>query len=186
MQCPKCGEKSRVVDTRYRQQIKKRRRICINDVCGEHFSTVEKIVTSDKDLPTVVKRDGRSEPFDKHKLYTGLRLALVKRSIDNEAIEDLEQTILEQILKIGISEVDSRSIREIVIHALQELDDIAYIRFATMGRSTDKDFSPIQSKVEQAIGVKGKDKLQESSKQIDLFGNNPNFPPREEIESNGG
>ena len=118
VQCPECGAQTRVLETRYSQLQKRRRRACTNATCGARFQTLERIITPDKDLPLVVKNDGRSEAFAEHKLGRSLRLALAKRPFDSHAVAALEQEIRTQILKRNAIEIPTKAIGQIVMCAL--------------------------------------------------------------------
>lgn len=131
MKCPYCGyDDSRVTDSRDQGEYIQRRRRC--ERCEQRFSTVERVV-----LPTlmVVKRDGRREPFKREKLLTGLRLACQKRPIPVGELEAIVEGVESALHKLGQAEVDSRVVGELVMERLRALDDIAYIRFASVYRS---------------------------------------------------
>ena len=131
MKCPYCGfVESRVIDSRDQGGVIQRRRRC--EHCHERFSTVERVV-----LPElmVVKRDGRREPFSREKIHMGLRLACQKRPIPVGQLEALVEEVENDLYQLGKAEVESRVIGEMVIERLRALDDIAYIRFASVYRS---------------------------------------------------
>ena len=131
MKCPYCGfVESRVIDSRDQGGVIHRRRRC--EHCQERFSTVERVV-----LPElmVVKRDGRREPFSREKIHMGLRLACQKRPIPVGQLEALVEEVENDLYQLGKAEVESRVIGEMVIERLRALDDIAYIRFASVYRS---------------------------------------------------
>jgi transcriptional repressor NrdR len=131
MKCPYCGYcESRVTDSRDQGGTIHRRRRC--EHCLQRFSTVESVV-----LPElmVVKRDGRREPFRREKIQTGIQLACQKRPIPVGQIEGLVDEIEAELYKLGQAEVESRVIGEMVMDRLRKLDDIAYIRFASVYRS---------------------------------------------------
>jgi transcriptional repressor NrdR len=131
MKCPYCGfYESRVTDSRDQGGTIHRRRRC--ERCHQRFSTVERVV-----LPElmVVKRDGRREPFNREKLETGLRRACEKRPIPVGQLEAIVEEIENELYKLGSAEVESRIIGEMVMEHLRKLDDIAYIRFASVYRS---------------------------------------------------
>lgn len=130
MKCPHCGEsESRVLDTAHEAQVGgiRRRRECLK--CGKRFSTVERVVLT---VPLVVKGDGRREPFDRQKLLTGIRVACAKRPIPSESLEGLVDNIEARIQATGRAEVPSKMIGDLVIAGLKELDQVAYIRYATV------------------------------------------------------
>lgn len=131
MKCPYCGfHESRVTDSRDQGGTIHRRRRC--ERCFQRFSTLESVV-----LPElmVVKRDGRRESFRREKIQTGLILACQKRPIPVGQIEGIVEEIESELYKLGQAEVESRLIGEMVMERLRKLDDIAYIRFASVYRS---------------------------------------------------
>jgi len=131
MKCPYCGfVESRVTDSRDQGGVIHRRRRC--ERCFQRFSTVERVV-----LPElmVVKRDGRREPFNREKIHMGLRLACQKRPIPVGQLEALVEDLENELYKLGQAEIESRVIGELVMDRLRKLDDIAYIRFASVYRS---------------------------------------------------
>ncbi len=131
MKCPYCGfVESRVMDSRDQGGTVHRRRRC--ERCFQRFSTVERVV-----LPElmVVKRDGRREPFKREKLETGLRHACQKRPIPVGELEAIVDEIEQSLYKMGQAEVATGVIGEMVMERLRRLDDIAYIRFASVYRS---------------------------------------------------
>ncbi len=130
MYCPYCNQPdTRVVDSRLVNegaQIR-RRRECV--ICEERFTTFE---SAELLLPSVVKRDGRRSPFDTNKLRTGILKALEKRPVSSEKIEAAITRIHHQLLARGEREVPALGIGELVMKELHELDDIAFIRFASV------------------------------------------------------
>jgi len=129
MKCPYCGGKSQVVDTRASGEGIRRRREC--RVCGQRFTTYERIAPI---RLMVVKNDGRREEFDRDKLLAGVVKACAKRPIPIEAIEELVSGIEGKLYSRGEGEVESRVIGEMVMERLRELDDVAYVRFASVYR----------------------------------------------------
>lgn len=129
MKCPVCNSPdSRVVDSRPVEDASsiKRRRECA--VCGKRFTTYEVIDT----VPiAVVKRSGRREFFDKHKLVLGIRRACQKRPVDAEAIASDIETELQNAI---VSEITSKQIGEMVLARLRDVDIVSYIRFASVYR----------------------------------------------------
>jgi transcriptional repressor NrdR len=131
MKCPYCGfHESRVTDSRDQGGTIHRRRRC--EHCLQRFSTLESVV-----LPElmVVKRDGRREAFKREKIQSGLLLACQKRPIPVGELEAIVEDIEGELYKLGQAEVESRVIGELVMERLRKLDDIAYIRFASVYRS---------------------------------------------------
>jgi transcriptional repressor NrdR len=125
MFCPFCGHtESRVVDTRPAGDSIRRRREC--ERCGKRFTTYEQV----SEALLVVKRDGRREPYDRHKLLQGVRIACAKRPIAMADIERIVDQIEESLFGQGRAEVRSEVIGAMVLEKLKELDPLAYIRFA--------------------------------------------------------
>ena len=127
MKCPYCGEtNTKVVDTLHESGGGiRRRRECNN--CGKRFSTLERAILT---APLVVKSDGRREPFDREKLFAGIRVACAKRPISSDALEGLVNSVEARIQQTGKAEVPSQLIGDLVIAGLKPLDQVAYIRFA--------------------------------------------------------
>ncbi len=132
MHCPFCeAPDTRVVDTRLTADGKvRRRRECVR--CKERFTTYE---TAELNLPRVVKRDGRREPFDEGKLRAGLSRALEKRPVESARVDAAVQRIVTGLMRRGEREVPSREIGEMVMAELKGLDRVAYVRFASVYRS---------------------------------------------------
>src|SRR6478672_10599692 len=131
MKCPYCGYvESRVTDSRDQGGSIHRRRRC--ERCHQRFSTVERVVLHEL---MVVKRDGRREPFKREKIETGVRHACQKRRIPVGELEALVEDVENELYRLGTAEVESRIIGEMVMDRLRKLDDIAYIRFASVYRS---------------------------------------------------
>jgi len=132
MKCPYCSnEETKVVDKRETESLSvtRRRRECLK--CGKRFTTYEKV----EELEIViVKKDGRRERFDRHKLLTGLVKACEKRPVIMEKIEKVVEEIEADLRERGESEVPSKKIGEIVMRKLKSLDKVAYIRFASVYR----------------------------------------------------
>lgn len=133
MKCPYCGDpESKVIDSRVSKDggMIRRRREC--EVCAKRFTTYERV---EEMLPLVVKKDGRREPYDRTKVVTGLKKACEKRPISVETIEKTASDIETALLEAGEPEVPSSRVGEQVMQALKELDEVAYIRFASVYRS---------------------------------------------------
>src|SRR5947209_18898882 len=129
MRCPFCGHKdSRVVDSRDIESGEsiRRRREC--SACGQRFSTYERVALSLQ----VVKRDGRREEFDRQKLVNNMWKACTKRGLPVESIEAIARNIEHRVHRLGAPEVPSTVIGEYAMEALRDLDEIAYIRFASV------------------------------------------------------
>ena len=131
MKCPYCGfTETRVIDSRDQGGTIHRRRRC--EHCAQRFNTLERVVLAEL---TVVKRDGRREPFKRDKLEAGLRHACQKRPIPVGEIEALVDGVEQELYTMGQVEIPTGVIGEMVMERLRALDDIAYIRFASVYRS---------------------------------------------------
>ncbi len=132
MNCPRCSsEKTRVVDSREGVDGRsvRRRREC--ESCEFRFTTFERI---EEMLPMVVKKGGQRENFDRYKILGGLKKACEKRPISVEQMEQLIRDVESGLLEVGEKEVPSQMIGEMVIDKLQGLDQVAYVRFASVYR----------------------------------------------------
>jgi transcriptional repressor NrdR len=132
MKCPFCGfEEDRVVDSRSVREgtAVRRRRECLR--CKERFTTYEYV---EKVELMVVKNDGRQEPFDRGKLIEGIRLACKKRPIGVKKIEAIVDDVEKRIYSLSKGEVSSKQIGEVVMDILREVDEVAYVRFASVYR----------------------------------------------------
>lgn len=133
MKCPFCGaEDTQVKDSRPAEDgaAIRRRRACAS--CGARFTTFER--TQLREI-TVLKTDGRRVPFDREKLARSIRVALRKRPVDEDRIERLVNSIQRRLETEGETEIPSRKIGEIVMESLKELDQVAYVRFASVYRN---------------------------------------------------
>jgi transcriptional repressor NrdR len=130
MQCPYCAkEQNKVIDTRESDETIRRRRQCLN--CGKRFTTYERIAQTGL---MVIKQDSRREAFDRQKLMSGVVKACAKRPVPMEAIEALVDEIEMELHAMGKSEVDSQKIGQMLMERLRVLDDVAYVRFASVYR----------------------------------------------------
>lgn len=140
MRCPYCGhEDTQVKDSRPSDDASaiRRRRFCA--ACGNRFTTFERVQLRDL---TVLKSDGRRVPFDRDKLAKSLRIACRKRPVDDERIERMINAIQRRLEMETEAEIPSRRIGEMVMETLREVDQVAYVRFASVYRnfSEAKDF----------------------------------------------
>ena len=150
MKCPYCGwTETRVTDSRDQSGTIHRRRRC--EHCLQRFSTIERVVLSEL---TVVKRDGRREPFKREKLEAGLRHACQKRPIPVGEIEAIVDAIEQDLYKMGQAEVATGVIGEMVMERLRRLDDIAYIRFASVYRSYP-DIRAMRQELDRLLSASG-------------------------------
>ena len=132
MKCPFCGHtEDRVVDSRVGRdgEFIRRRRACLK--CHRRYTTYERI---ELNLPAVVKRNGTRTDFDHHKLRASMALALRKRPVSAEAVDAAIHRIEEKLLSLGLREVGSEQIGELVMRELKKLDKIGYVRFASVYR----------------------------------------------------
>jgi len=132
MRCPYCGgEDTQVKDSRPSEDSTaiRRRRVCVT--CGGRFTTFERVQLREL---TVVKRSGRRVPFDRDKLMRSLNIALRKRPVDPDRVEQMVSGVVRQLESAGESEVSSELIGQLVMEGLKALDDVAYVRFASVYR----------------------------------------------------
>lgn len=132
MHCPFCQhDDTRVIDSRVSEDGSsiRRRREC--PACGERFNTFE---TAEIRLPAVIKSDGRREPFDERKLRISFERALQKRAVGPEAIDTAVRAVLHGLRMGGEREVPSLQVGELVMGELKKLDQVAYVRFASVYR----------------------------------------------------
>ncbi len=146
MRCPFCGDPdTKVIDSRLAgegSQVR-RRRECT--ACGERFTTYE---TAELVMPRIVKSDGTREPFNEEKLLTGVLRALEKRPVETEAVEAAISRIQRRLQACGEREIPSRQLGEWVMDELRDLDQVAYVRFASVYRSFE-DVSEFRDEVER-------------------------------------
>jgi transcriptional repressor NrdR len=132
MRCPFCGnEDTQVKDSRPTEDSAaiRRRRQCTH--CAARFTTFERVQLREL---TVVKGDGQREPFDREKLMRSMTIALRKRPVEPDRIERVVNSIVRQLESSGESEIRSKTIGELVMDALRGLDQVAYVRFASVYR----------------------------------------------------
>jgi transcriptional repressor NrdR len=132
MRCPKCGcQDDKVIDSRASREgaTIRRRRQCIG--CGFRFTTYEEV---EHEGLVVLKRDGRREEFSKDKLMVGIRKACQKRPISPKVIEDLVEKIVNEVTDKYEREVPGAIIGKLVMDALRQIDEVAYVRFASVYR----------------------------------------------------
>lgn len=132
MKCPQCGHpEQRVLETRvYREEEIRRRRECMN--CKLRFSTVETLLIH---YPHVIKKDGRREPFSKEKLRRGIQIACKKRPVSVGQIESLVNRISRWVQSTPDKELAALKVGQAVMKELKGLDDVAYVRFASVYKS---------------------------------------------------
>jgi transcriptional repressor NrdR len=133
MKCPECGFlDDKVLETRIQKdgQIIRRRRECLQ--CKSRFSTQENLMSS---LPYVVKKDGRRETFNKEKILSGIQKACQKRPVSSAQIEQIAQRVSKTCLDTYEKEVPTVYIGQLLMQELKNLDDVAYVRFASVYRT---------------------------------------------------
>ena len=133
MRCPFCGkDDTQVKDSRASEDGSsiRRRRLCTS--CGSRFTTFERVQLRDLN---VIKRNGKKVPFDRDKLLKSMFMALRKRQTDDDAIERAANGIVRQLEASGDNDVQSKFIGELVMNALAEIDNVAYIRYASVYRN---------------------------------------------------
>ncbi|GAB7027249.1 transcriptional regulator NrdR [Geotalea toluenoxydans] len=148
MKCPFCAfADSKVVDSRPDKEGStiRRRREC--ESCGKRFTTHERV---EEILPLVIKKDGRREPFDRMKLVAGVMKACEKRPVSVETIERLIDRLEVQMQESGEKEIPSKSLGEWVMTELHAIDQVAYVRFASVYRSF-KDITEFMSELQELL-----------------------------------
>jgi transcriptional repressor NrdR len=152
VRCPYCGHHDlKVVDSRDSEvgEAIRRRRECLQ--CGQRFTTYERIET----VPFfVTKKDGRREDFDPQKLFSGLRKATEKRDISPEKLNQIVATIESELRRSGRVEIPSQEIGEMAMGRLRELDEVAYIRFASVYREF-KELQEVKKEIDRVLSNKG-------------------------------
>lgn len=150
MLCPFCNAPdTKVIDSRLAMEggQVRRRRECLG--CGERFTTYETVELS---LPRVIKSDGNREKFDDAKIRQGLVKALEKRPVESDKIEETISRISKELMSEGQREVSSSRIGELLMEALKELDQVAYVRFASVYRSF-QDVNAFREEIEKLMRV---------------------------------
>ncbi|MBT5549733.1 MAG: transcriptional repressor NrdR [Nitrospina sp.] len=133
MKCPDCsGMENKVIDSRLNKEgtIIRRRRECLS--CSDRFTTYEKL---ERSLPLLIKKDGRREEFDREKVIQGVQKACQKRPVSIKDIEELVDRVETYLQELGEKEVSALKVGEKVISEIYNLDDVAYVRFASVYRS---------------------------------------------------
>ncbi|MEX0589595.1 MAG: transcriptional regulator NrdR [Xanthobacteraceae bacterium] len=154
MRCPYCGSlDTQVKDSRPTEDsaVIRRRRVCPN--CNGRFTTFERVQLREL---TVLKRSGRRVAFDRDKLLRSVEISLRKRPVDPERVERLISGIVRKLESTGESEIASSVIGELVMEELKQLDDVAYVRFASVYRNfrEPKDFEKVLGELAPEAGRK--------------------------------
>ena len=133
MRCPFCGnDDTQVKDSRPTEDNSaiRRRRQCAN--CGARFTTFERVQLREL---TVIKSNGKREPFDREKLLRSMQIALRKRQVDADRVERVVNSIVRRLESSGESDIPSKTIGSLIMDALKTLDPVAYVRFASVYRN---------------------------------------------------
>jgi len=152
MKCPFCGfVDTKVIDSRLGKEGNniRRRRECVE--CERRFTTYERV---EETLPLVVKKDGRREAFDRTKIIAGMQRACEKRPVSIAVIEKFVDRLEIQLQESGEKEVDSSRIGEAVMEALHAIDEVAYVRFASVYRQF-KDINEFMSELKDLLDRNG-------------------------------
>jgi transcriptional repressor NrdR len=153
MKCPFCGHlDDKVVDSRLSTdgEAIRRRREC--EACNKRFTSYERV---EEIMPMVVKKDGRREPFDRLKVLSGLKKACEKRPISMVTLEDTADEIEKKLLESADKEIAASAVGEEIMRRLQELDQVAYVRFASVYREF-KDINEFMTELKDLLGDKKK------------------------------
>ncbi|MCX8069079.1 MAG: transcriptional regulator NrdR [Thermodesulfovibrionales bacterium] len=155
MKCPYCGAVTdKVIDSRSSKEgdVIRRRRECLN--CKERFTSYERV---EELYPLVIKKDGRREHYDRHKIMSGLQKACEKRPVPIQKLEIITREIEKKMINLGDKEINSSWIGEEVMRSLRELDKVAYVRFASVYRQF-KDINEFMEEVKGLFELQGKKK----------------------------
>jgi transcriptional repressor NrdR len=151
MKCPYCGHlENKVVDSRLNKEstITRRRRSCL--ACNQRFTTYERLEVM---MPVLVKKDGRREVWDRQKMVVGLEKACEKRPVSCDDIDAFVDDIEKKLQDLGLKEVSSQVVGEWVMEGLPSLDEVAYVRFASVYRQF-KDVSEFVDELKTLIGAR--------------------------------
>jgi len=151
MKCPYCGHlENKVVDSRLNKEstITRRRRSCL--ACNQRFTTYERLEVM---MPVLVKKDGRREVWDRQKMVVGLEKACEKRPVSCDDIDAFVDEIEKKLQDLGLKEVSSQVVGEWVMEGLPSLDEVAYVRFASVYRQF-KDVSEFVDELKTLIGAR--------------------------------
>ena len=151
MKCPYCGElENKVVDSRLNKDytITRRRRAC--DACGQRFTTYERLEVM---LPMLIKKDGRREAWDRSKVVEGLQKACEKRPVSMEELDGFVDSLERRLQDLGEREVSSNQVGEWVMEGLSRIDEVAYVRFASVYRQF-KDLNEFMDELKTLLGTR--------------------------------
>jgi transcriptional repressor NrdR len=151
MRCPFCAtDEDKVIETRVSKDGReiRRRREC--EGCKRRFTTYERVEES---MPLVIKSDGRREPFDRNKIEAGIQIAVAKRPVSRDQVSEVALEVEREVGELGVSEIKAREIGERVLPKLRELDQVAYVRFASIYR----DFRDVDAFAKELDALRGDD-----------------------------
>jgi len=151
MKCPSCGHlENKVVDSRLNKEFTtiRRRRAC--DSCGKRFTTYERLEVM---MPMLIKKDGRREAWDRHKVTEGLNKACEKRPVSMADIDEFVDSLERRLQDMGEREVPAQQVGEWVMKGLAEIDDVAYVRFASVYRQF-KDLGEFMNELQGLLSAK--------------------------------
>ena len=163
MYCPFCGKQdTKVIDSRLASEGAqvRRRRECLD--CGERFTTFE---SPELVMPRIIKGNGAREPFDEKKLIAGMMRALEKRPVESELVDAAISRLQHRLRASGEREIASRQLGEWVVNELRALDQVAYVRFASVYRS----FEDVQEFREEIERLEKEPSAEEKKDQISLL-----------------
>jgi transcriptional repressor NrdR len=163
MYCPFCGkQETKVIDSRLASEGAqvRRRRECLD--CGERFTTFE---SPQLVMPRIIKGNGAREPFDEDKLIAGMTRALEKRPVESESVDAAISRLQHRLRASGEREIASRQLGEWVVNELRQLDQVAYVRFASVYRS----FEDVQEFREEIERLESEPSAEEKKDQISLL-----------------
>ncbi|MGD8353584.1 MAG: transcriptional regulator NrdR [Pseudomonadota bacterium] len=158
MKCPFCTDfDNKVVDSRLsgESDVIRRRRECLG--CGRRFTTYERV---EDILPMVIKKDSRREPFDRNKVLSGIQTACQKRPVPVAVMEEIVERIEKAVQEKGDKEIKSSTIGETVMLELHDLDEVAYVRFASVYRSF-KDINEFMDELKDMLEEEESRRMQE-------------------------
>ncbi|MCJ7602566.1 MAG: transcriptional regulator NrdR [Desulfobulbaceae bacterium] len=159
MKCPYCGHlENKVVDSRLNKDytITRRRRLC--DSCGRRFTTYERLEVT---MPMLIKKDDRREAWDRSKVVAGLKKACEKRPVSMAQIEEFVDTLERELQDMGEREIPVRIVGARVMDALRNIDEVAYVRFASVYRQF-KDLNEFMEELKGLLGGRENEKSEGS------------------------
>jgi len=151
MKCPYCGHlENKVIDSRLNKEytITRRRRAC--ESCGSRFTTYERLEVT---MPMLIKKDGRREAWDRHKVLEGIKKACEKRPVSMAQVEEFVDSLERDLQDMGEKEVPIRLLGERVMEGLRKMDEVAYVRFASVYRQF-KDLSEFMDELKSLLDKK--------------------------------